>query len=71
MKHDWVLDVLSDLQRFAAQNRMGNLAGQLAITRMIASVDLASQTEGVQVNAHGEHSPAGYDSGEDGGVTRA
>jgi hypothetical protein len=38
---------------------------------MIASVDLASQTEGVQVNAHGEHCPAGYDSGEDGGVTRA
>lgn len=71
MKHDWVLDVLSDLQSFAAQNRMGNLAGQLAIARMIASIDLASQTEGVQVNAHDEHCPVGYDPGKDGGVTSA
>ena len=41
MRHDWVLDVLSDLSAYARQNRLPGLAEQLCDARHVAAAELA------------------------------
>ena len=42
MRHDWIIDVLTDLQTFARANNLEALAGQLDDTRLVAQVEIAS-----------------------------
>lgn len=42
MTQDWILDVLSDLRRFAASNDMPVLVEQLDDTIIVASAEIAS-----------------------------
>lgn len=42
MTQDWILDVLSDLRRFAAQNGMNALVEQLDDTLLVAAAEVAS-----------------------------
>lgn len=46
MQHDWILDVLADLQKFASANGLNTLAEQLEDTTLIAAADLASMQGG-------------------------
>lgn len=68
MRHDWVLDVLTDLQRFAEANRLDHLAEQLALAHRIAQTDIASSGREVHVNTNGKHGAAGHDPRGNGGM---
>jgi hypothetical protein len=46
MGHDWILDVLADLQTFARANGMPTLAAQLTDASYVAQVEIASKAEG-------------------------
>lgn len=46
MQHDWILDVLADLQQFASANGLNTLAEQLEDTTLIAAADLMSMQGG-------------------------
>ena len=54
MKNDWIIDVLVDLKKFSARNRLNHLAEHLDDTIMVATTELAST---VQAKRHllGEH----------------
>ena len=41
MKNDWIIDVLMDLKKFSANNKLENLAEQLDDTIMVATSDLS------------------------------
>lgn len=45
MKHDWIIDVLSDLGDYARQNGLSALAVQLDDTRLVAHIEIASREE--------------------------
>lgn len=47
MKYDWILDVLTDLRKFANVNGMDTLAGQLEDAELIAAAEIASRSETV------------------------
>ncbi|QUJ76902.1 hypothetical protein KDD17_02250 [Sulfitobacter albidus] len=53
MRNDWILDVLADLRRFAADNDMPHLAEQLDDTALIATAEIASK-QGRSTRAHGD-----------------
>lgn len=46
MGHDWILDVLADLQTFARVNEMPTLAAQLTDASYVARAEIASKAEG-------------------------
>lgn len=46
MGHDWIVDVLKDLQAYASSNGMPSLAAQLDDTEIVAKVEIASHGEG-------------------------
>jgi hypothetical protein len=46
MQHDWILDVLADLQSFASASGLNTLAEQLEDTALIAAADIASKQGG-------------------------
>lgn len=48
MTNDWIIDVLTDLQKFSATNSMGKLADGLDDTIALATHELSAQ----QVPAH-------------------
>ncbi|SHI98949.1 hypothetical protein SAMN05444000_104117 [Shimia gijangensis] len=52
MKHEWILDVLADLEAFAQANDLNALAEQLDETRLFAASEivLASDMAGLVVN---------------------
>ena len=41
MTNDWIIDVLMDLKKFSANNKLENLAEQLDDTIMVATSDLS------------------------------
>jgi hypothetical protein len=63
MANDWILDVLSDLKAFAAENGLLALAGQLDETTLVAATEISSLEEQGQ-------KLAGLDVGETGQNTR-
>lgn len=42
MPHDWIIEVLDDLKSYAEQNRLDELAAQIADTRLVAMTEIAS-----------------------------
>lgn len=46
MTQDWIIDVLTDLQKFARKNDLTRLADQLDDTVHIAGLDIAAQEGG-------------------------
>ena len=63
MTNDWIIDVLTDLQRFSATNSLGNLADRLDDTIVLAKHELSAQ----QMPAHAgmrRFEQAGQDSRE-------
>ena len=45
MKHEWILDVLTDLRSFAKNNDLLTLAAQLEDTQLVATIEIASYSE--------------------------
>jgi len=45
MKHEWILDVLTDLRSFAKNNDLLTLAAQLEDTQLVAAIEIASYSE--------------------------
>ncbi len=45
MGHDWILDVLADLQTFAKANGMPTLAAQLTDASFVAEAEITSKAE--------------------------
>ena len=45
MGHDWILDVLADLQTFARANGMPTLAAQLSDASYVARAEIASKVD--------------------------
>jgi hypothetical protein len=45
MGHEWIIDVLVDLKRFASTNDLPLLASQLDQTALIASLEIESTAE--------------------------
>ncbi|SPF77843.1 hypothetical protein PRI8871_00429 [Pseudoprimorskyibacter insulae] len=43
MRHDWILDVLTDLRTFAGANGLPDLAQQLDLARTVAAREAAVQ----------------------------
>lgn len=43
MTNDWIIDVLTDLQKFSATNSMGRLADRLDDTIALATHELSAQ----------------------------
>ena len=57
MAHEWVLDVLADLQSFADANDLSALAAHLEDAGLIAAADIASQNERNLQQSYGEAIP--------------
>ena len=51
MKHDWMIDVLSDLQTYALNHKMTKLSEQLEDSIMIAASDMAKHEQGILIEA--------------------
>lgn len=47
MTNDWIIDVLTDLQKFSASNAMGKLAERLDDTIALATHELSAQQTSV------------------------
>ena len=45
MKHDWILDVLTDLRSFAKNIDLLTLAAQLEDTQLVAAIEIATLAE--------------------------
>lgn len=54
MGHDWILSVLSDLKTYAEQNDLPSLAGQLTDTAVVASAEIAGQSDEGNGRADGD-----------------
>ncbi|MBS0124660.1 hypothetical protein KB874_10980 [Aestuariicoccus sp. KMU-90] len=59
MGHDWILDVLADLQTFARANGMPTLAAQLSDASFVARAEIASKAEGDGFGIFGAGAAAG------------
>ena len=53
MRHDWIMDVLTDLRSYARTNGLHALAEQLDDARLLVQVELASQGEDGRVGICG------------------
>ncbi len=54
MVHEWVLDVLADLQSFAQSNDLDELAAHLEKAGHIAAAEIYTQADGVTQHKYGE-----------------
>ena len=54
MRHDWIIDVLTDLKKFARSNDLDALAEQLDAAELVAKVELTSRGEGAGFGRCGE-----------------
>lgn len=52
MNNDWIIDVLRDLKKFSAGNKLDELAEQLDDTIMIAMSELASSMQSAPTMVH-------------------
>lgn len=59
MKHEWILDVLADLETFAQANDLTALAEQLDETRSIATSEIISASDMAGLVVHGDDSSTG------------
>ncbi len=59
MGHDWILDVLTDLETFARSNGLPTLAAQLDEVHLIAQAEMASRGEGTKIGVRGQHAAVG------------
>ena len=59
MKHEWILDVLADLEIFAQANDLTVLAEKLDETRLIATSEIVSASELAGVALHGNDASSG------------
>ena len=59
MGHDWILDVLADLRRFAQLNDLPLLAVQLDETAIVANAELSILKEGAPVTVRGDAAETG------------
>ncbi len=57
MKHDWILDVLADLEAFANANDLKALAEHLDETRLIAASEIVSASDMTGLVVHGDDAP--------------
>ncbi|MBN9889185.1 hypothetical protein I6N89_17905 [Pelagibaca abyssi] len=53
MRHDWIIDVLTDLKTFARANSMDALAEQLDEAQLVAQIEIASSAEGNELGLCG------------------
>lgn len=60
MKHEWMLDVLTDLKTFAKANGLPLLAEQLADTADLAAVEITSTEKRARSVNGNEHTFGGY-----------
>jgi len=63
MRHDWIIDVLTDLKSFARANALDALAEQLDEAQLVAQVEIASGAEGAGIGICGGDSRRGRVSG--------
>ncbi|MCR8548097.1 hypothetical protein M4578_09670 [Salipiger sp. P9] len=63
MRHDWIIDVLTDLKTFARANALDALAEQLDEAQLVAQIEIASGVEGNALGLCGRHARNGRDSG--------
>ncbi len=54
MVHEWVLDVLADLQSFAQSNDLDDLAAHLEKAGHIAAAEIYTQADGVTQDKYGD-----------------
>lgn len=54
MAHEWVLDVLADLQSFARSNDLDELAAHLEEASFVATSEIRTQVEGVTQDKYGD-----------------
>lgn len=59
MSRDWMIDVLSDLHKYAQINGMGRLSEQLEDSIHVAAMDIASFERGEDVGMLHEYSETG------------
>ncbi|MEI4486108.1 hypothetical protein V8J36_07880 [Frigidibacter sp. MR17.14] len=45
MRYEWMIDVLSDLARFAEENRMPDLVQRLEEARLVAELEIARREQ--------------------------
>jgi len=51
MRHDWVLETLKDLQRYAEKNDLPALAARVEAALAVARVEIAAQDDGAPAHA--------------------
>ncbi|QBF33620.1 hypothetical protein CFI11_20730 [Thalassococcus sp. S3] len=71
MQHDWILDVLADLNTFAKANGLGALAEQLDDAKLVAATEIASLQQKAQAQAYGDTGAIGSNFGGVGRHQRA
>ncbi|KJZ20828.1 hypothetical protein TW80_08785 [Loktanella sp. S4079] len=54
MGHDWIIDVLADLKRFASTHNLPLLEAQLEATTQIASAEIADNNDNACQLTQGE-----------------
>lgn len=54
MGHDWIIDVLADLKRFANTNELHMLAAQLENTALVASSEIAATRDTASLMNRGD-----------------
>ena len=59
MVHEWVLDVLADLQSFADANDLTALAAHLEEAGLIAAAEISAQAKGALQHHYGDAIAAG------------
>lgn len=57
MKHDWILDVLTDLRSFAKDNDLLTLDAQLEDTQLVAAIEIATLAERAPFESTTEDAP--------------
>ena len=63
MRHDWILDVLADLKRFALSADLPKLAEQLDDTALLALAEITSVEEGTKRRAYAQDPNLGNHTG--------
>ena len=58
MQNEWIIDVLGDLRAFAAENNLPGLASQMEEALVVASVEIAQDSE-ARVKATGYERASG------------
>ncbi len=71
MVHEWVLDVLADLQSFADANDLTGLAAHLEEAGLIAAAEIVAQAKGASQHSYADAVAARNDPQRPGCLNRA